>query len=126
MTVGWVRDVHDARRSCRCHQNLNGRRPLHAAAFAGQTEVCELLISAGATISAKDEDGKTAEDWARAIGDVALADMLNRWVAEMPPSRGGRSQDGMPDEYSRRLSERGPPMVKTLRARGSVGSRLVL
>ena len=41
-----------------CHPNLGNRTPLHAAAFAGHVECCEILISAGASVMAKDEDGK--------------------------------------------------------------------
>jgi hypothetical protein len=110
-----------------CHPNLGNRTALHAAAFAGHVECCEILISAGASILAKDEDGKTAEDWANAIGDDDLMTMLQRWRADLPPSRGG-DQVEIENEYKRRQLERGPALVKDRPsfAPRSVGSKLVL
>ena len=46
------------------HHLNNGRTALHAAAFSGNLECCELLISAGATVNYEDADGKTPKDWA--------------------------------------------------------------
>ena len=46
------------------HLNLGGRTALHAAAFSGNLECCEMMISAGATINFEDADGRTPKDWA--------------------------------------------------------------
>eukprot|EP00946_MAST-07B_sp_MAST-7B-sp1_P004660 g4660.t1 len=109
------------------HPNLGGRTALMAAAFAGSDECCEILISAGANILAKDEDGKTAEDWAKAIGDDSLTKMLQRWRSDMPPSRGGDKFE-MEDQYKRKQVERGPALIKDRPsfAPRSVGSKMVL
>ena len=110
-----------------CHPQLGNRTALHAAAFAGHIECCEILISAGASIMAKDEDGKIAEDWAAAIGDEDLTTMLQRWRSDMPPSRGGDQRE-IVGEYKRKQLERGPALVKDRPsfAPRSVGSKLVL
>ena len=112
-----------------CHENLGGRTALHAAAFAGHVECCEILISAGATILARDEDGQTAEDWANAIGDEKLLSMLKQWRSGMPPSRGGDNGDTEKwDSYTRKQKEKGPGLVKDRPsfAPQSIGSKLVL
>ncbi|MEE3171543.1 MAG: ankyrin repeat domain-containing protein, partial [Pseudomonadota bacterium] len=43
---------------------LSGLTPLHYAAYWGHKEIVELLIAKNADINAKDEDGRTALDWA--------------------------------------------------------------
>lgn len=48
----------------------NGHRPLHQAAQAGQTEVVEILLDAGAAVDAVDGDGLTA--LMRAAGSAAV------------------------------------------------------
>ena len=112
-----------------CHENPGGRTALHAAAFAGHIECCEILISAGATILARDEDGKTAEDWASDIGDEDLQSLLQRWRGGMPPSRGGDKNDSDKfDQYTKKQKEKGPGLIKDRPsfAPQSIGSKLVL
>jgi ankyrin repeat protein len=51
---------------------------LHNAAVYGHTEVVELLIAKNADINAKDEDGRTALDWAVSGGKKEIADLLRK------------------------------------------------
>lgn len=50
--------------------------PLMFAADAGDAEVCEWLLAAGADASLRDEDGDVAAVWARQRGHAALAQRL--------------------------------------------------
>ena len=52
--------------------------PLHGVAFTGQNEIAELLITAGADVNAKDEDGDTPVDWADRRNQTATADLLRK------------------------------------------------
>ena len=105
------RDLLDGAKVDWMHKNLNGRTALHAAAFSGSLECCELLISKGATVNMQDAQGKTPQDWAILVGLDDVATMLERWTAQMPPSRGG-TLEKMPDQYTRKLKENGPNYVK--------------
>lgn len=62
----------------------DGSTPLMFAADAGDREACEWLLLAGADPTAKDGDGDTAADWARAQGHTTLA----AWLQQCPKSRG--------------------------------------
>lgn len=53
-----------------------GRTPLMAAVFSGDANLVRLLISKGAALSAKDEDGKTALDYAVGRDEREIADIL--------------------------------------------------
>eukprot|EP01046_Picozoa_sp_COSAG06_P067707 COSAG06_NODE_17679_length_926_cov_8.697703_1_plen_139_part_00 len=46
----------------------NQSTPLHTAAYFGKASVCTTLLALGADPAAKNEDGKTALDRARALG----------------------------------------------------------
>ena len=54
-----------------------GTTPLILAARAGKFEAIKWLLDHGAEIGAKDNDGKTAEDWARENGHGEIAGFLN-------------------------------------------------
>jgi len=47
---------------------LNDFNPLHEAASAGQADMVELLVTAGAEVNARTSDGRTAWDLARLAG----------------------------------------------------------
>jgi uncharacterized protein len=53
-----------------------GGRPLHTAAFTGDTEVARLLLARGADTSLRTDEGKTPADIARERGHDAVARML--------------------------------------------------
>jgi ankyrin repeat protein len=53
-----------------------GNTPLHAAAEAGELEICEYLLLRGASRVAKNRRGLTAGDLAAAGGHTRLAQML--------------------------------------------------
>ena len=61
---GCKRDLRDGAHVDWAHHIFNGRTALHAAAFSGNLECCEILIAAGATINQGDCDGQTPKDWA--------------------------------------------------------------
>jgi ankyrin repeat protein len=61
--------------------DVNGRggsgvRPLHLAASRGDGSLCELLISKGADVTAKMDDGMTADAIAEKRGHAAAAEQL--------------------------------------------------
>lgn len=56
--------------------NLDGATPLMFAADAGDDEVCDWLLEAGADRTLKDSDGDTAADWALSRGRKILAHRL--------------------------------------------------
>ena len=94
------------------HEIFLGRTPLMAAAFAGHRNVVDQLISAGASVHLRDNDGKTAADWARAAGENGIAVALDKFQQEMPATRGGSGEvDG--DRFSRNQRE-----VKQMRLTG--------
>lgn len=66
----------------------HGRTPLMAAAQAGQNEIIEVLIAAGAEIDFKSPDGLTAKDIALAAGQMAAATLLQQKLAagQTPPA----------------------------------------
>lgn len=82
----------------------NGRQPggssvLHAAAGRGSTVLVETLIRKGATIDARDDDGRTALDAARAAGHQQVAWMLARHTTiprDCTSSRQAYDVDGRP------------------------------
>ena len=51
-------------------RNANGASPLHAAAAAGALEVAKLLLAAGARVAARDDQGHSCEQVARASDDL--------------------------------------------------------
>lgn len=59
-------------------RNADGATPLMFAADAGDSEACEWLLAAGATLAARDADGDTAAAWARAKGHAELARRLEK------------------------------------------------
>ncbi len=52
--------------------------PLHGVAFTGQNEIAELLITKGADVNAKDDDGETPVDWAIKFNHPKTADLLRK------------------------------------------------
>ena len=57
-------------------RNANGASALHAAAAAGSTDCAVLLLAAGARVAARDGEGHSCEQVARAAGHAQLAAML--------------------------------------------------
>mmetsp|Transcript_6428 Transcript_6428/g.15950 ORF Transcript_6428/g.15950 Transcript_6428/m.15950 type:complete len:273 (-) Transcript_6428:115-933(-) len=57
-------------------RSADGATPLMFAADAGDHEFCELLIALGAETDVVDDDGDTAEAWAKAGGHSELAKWL--------------------------------------------------
>jgi uncharacterized protein len=53
-------------------------RPLHEASAAGSVPAAAMLLMFGADISTKNEEGKTARDFAREAGHAELAKQLER------------------------------------------------
>ena len=51
---------------------------MHLAAYDGQKETAELLITAGADVNAKDANGRTPLDWAIAFEHSETADLLRK------------------------------------------------
>merc|ERR1711957_971538 len=56
----------------------DGATALMFAADAGDREVCEWLLAAGADLAAKDSDGDTAAVWARSQGHQKLSAWLQQ------------------------------------------------
>jgi len=54
----------------------NGRTPLITAVFQGAVDLVRLLIGKGADLSAKDEEGKTALDYAEERDERKIKDIL--------------------------------------------------
>lgn len=52
------------------------RRPLHRAAGAGHTELCEYFLQKGAELDAVDKSGRTALIWAAISGYAEVAKLL--------------------------------------------------
>jgi RNA polymerase sigma-70 factor (ECF subfamily) len=101
-----------------------GTTPLHLAAHAGHAECAEILLQHGARLDTRDLGGRTAEDWARELGNEALANRLEarRGPLETPGAarsaselRGrvlapdGSSLDGGPEVARRPSLGRGRP-----------------
>mmetsp|Transcript_109884 Transcript_109884/g.309923 ORF Transcript_109884/g.309923 Transcript_109884/m.309923 type:complete len:274 (-) Transcript_109884:193-1014(-) len=57
-------------------RSVTGATPLMFAADAGDSDVCEWLLAAGADCNQRDEDGDTAAAWARTRGHEELAGWL--------------------------------------------------
>ena len=55
-----------------------GITPLHDACSEGHKEIVELLISKGAVLNAKDQDGKTPLDKAEHQERTKIADLLRK------------------------------------------------
>ena len=64
--------------------------PLHEAARAGRSEICKILIEAGASVRAQDIQGDTPIHWASRRGWGTLLCMLVKWSEKFKPgsSRG--------------------------------------
>lgn len=56
----------------------NGYSPLQYAAMRGNTQMCELFIRNGASVSAMSKDGESAVELALKMGHTATADMLKK------------------------------------------------
>lgn len=57
-----------------------GRTVLHMAAAHGHRKVVRLLLKKGADISARDNRGLTALDWAMYHRNEKVAQLLERWL----------------------------------------------
>lgn len=68
--------AHGAPVNARQGRGAGGFTPLMEAAFNGQVDMVEALLSHGADRSLQDEDGRTAADHARARGHAELAERL--------------------------------------------------
>jgi ankyrin repeat protein len=55
-----------------------GRAPSHSAAKEGRKEIAELLITKGADVNAKDEDGGTPLDVAISFRQTETADLIRK------------------------------------------------
>lgn len=58
------------------HRDNSGWTPLHYAAFEGHTEVCRVLLEAGAKVDQTDNDGKAPLMLAAQEGHVSLVKEL--------------------------------------------------
>ena len=56
----------------------NGLNPLHHATAVGHKEIAELLITKGADVNAKEEDGGTPLDMAIQFKELETADLLRK------------------------------------------------
>ncbi|XP_071959418.1 uncharacterized protein [Antedon mediterranea] len=63
-----------------------GRTPLHVAAFCGQIDILEILLSHGANVSLKDMDGNTPQDISASRGHTNCIRRLwlHRWNLRPP------------------------------------------
>ena len=59
-----------------------GLTPLHFAAYYGHEEIVELLITKGANVNAKANDGRTPIDWAITQDNTETADLLRKHGAK--------------------------------------------
>lgn len=71
----------------------DGYTPLMGAAMAGQQEIVQFLLEAGAQVEAKDREGKTAYDWARGLWNKEVARLLK---AKMQATAGEEGQPAAP------------------------------
>lgn len=69
-----------------------GQMPLHRAAIKGDKKIVRLLIGKGADLTARDHQGRTASDWARALGHASLVTLLMQSSPEHDP--GDNHDDG--------------------------------
>ena len=77
--------------------DVNGWTPLHFAAVDGHKEVAELLITKGASVNAKDKDGRTPLDLAKPYPEIA--DLIRK--------HGGKTKKEL--EAAGNLSQPTPP-----------------
>jgi ankyrin repeat protein len=56
----------------------NGATPLHRAAWSGNAQAAEFLISKGANVNAKDQRGRTPLAWAIEKGYDDVAELLRK------------------------------------------------
>ena len=66
----------DARARVDHRDDSSGWTALHVAAYHGQTNMCQLLLSRGASLDVRDNNGDDAEAHARRYGLTASADFL--------------------------------------------------
>ena len=57
-------------------KNQDGHSPLHAAAYNGHLEICQILFAHGVNVLAKDRVGDTPIEDARKMGFHKIADFL--------------------------------------------------
>jgi ankyrin repeat protein len=59
-----------------------GWTPLHSAAEEGHKDLVELLITKGANVNAKDEDGVTPLQYAKIEGHTGIVELLRKHGAK--------------------------------------------
>lgn len=64
-------------------KNKDGWTPLHSAAYQGQTEAVEFLVSAGANVNAVCNDGDTPLHYAAAQGEEGVINVLAKAKAKL-------------------------------------------
>ena len=69
-------DTSRAEAKCGAKMSAGVTTPLHVAAARGEVEACVALVTAGANVSAQDELGLTALEWAVLSGHAAVAGRL--------------------------------------------------
>lgn len=99
-----------------------GIRPLHHAVMRGRgLPAVKCLVQAGADPSARDDDGRSAADWAALTGDTATLDYLSTLGVTPPADLRSRflAACAAGDEaVARELLARQPDLVATLDAAG--------
>lgn len=68
-------------------RNVSGRRPLHAAAAGGVAEIVQMLLDAGAAVSAKSDNEETPLHLAAASGAYGAAEALVNASADLGAAR---------------------------------------
>ena len=60
------------------HQQNSGVTALHSAAYHGRLAIATRLLEGGADLTLRDNDGKTALDWARSQGKSEVVALLSQ------------------------------------------------
>eukprot|EP00241_Pyramimonas_parkeae_P004394 CAMPEP_0114264734 /NCGR_PEP_ID=MMETSP0058-20121206/23397_1 /TAXON_ID=36894 /ORGANISM="Pyramimonas parkeae, CCMP726" /LENGTH=821 /DNA_ID=CAMNT_0001381493 /DNA_START=368 /DNA_END=2833 /DNA_ORIENTATION=+ len=64
------------------HRTSAGQTPLHFAVARGHVDVARMLVRRGAEVLARNNDGQTAYDVAKAAGHQTMKDLLRVWATK--------------------------------------------
>ncbi len=77
----------DGIRGYKPHAIHGGMTPLHIAALSGSKDVCEFLVSANASVTARDDANKTPDQYAEDAGYPELARFMRlKWLSTRDPA----------------------------------------